>query len=93
MVLGCEAGFTLFALPVLGRYGALGVSVHSTWLAAIGFAVIGLVSEGPRAAARLTARELLAAGYLAVAVTAVPFLLWNTCVRSIGAGRAGLLTA
>lgn len=92
LVLGCEAGFTLLALPVLGRHGALGVSVHSTWLAAIGFPVIGLVSEGPGAAARLTARELLASGYLAVAVTAVAFMLWYTCVRSIGAGRAGLLT-
>lgn len=92
VVLGCEAGFTLFALPVLGRHGALGISVHSTWLAAVGFAVIGLVTEGPRAAARLTTRELLASGYLAVAVTAVAFMLWYTCVRTIGAGRAGLLT-
>ena len=34
VVFGCEAGFTLLALPVLGRHGPWGVSIHTTWLAA-----------------------------------------------------------
>src|ERR1700722_9669546 len=34
VVFGCEAAFTLMAVPVLGRHGPWGVSVHSTWLAA-----------------------------------------------------------
>ncbi len=88
----CEAAFTLLAVPLLGRHGPLGVSVHTTWLAAVLFGLAGLLLEGPAAAGRLRADDLLAGAYLAVAVTAVAFLLWYTCVARIGAGRAGLLT-
>jgi drug/metabolite transporter (DMT)-like permease len=92
VVLGCEASFTLLAVPLLGRFGPWGVSVHTTWLAAVVFAAIGAVREGPSALARLTAGEVLAVGYLAVAVTAVAFVLWYYCVGQLGAARAGLLT-
>ncbi|BBH67154.1 membrane protein [Actinoplanes sp. OR16] len=88
----CEAAFTLLAVPLLGRHGPLGVSVHTTWLAAVLFGAAGVPAEGPGAVFRLTTAELLAAAYLAVAVTALAFLLWYTCVDRIGAGRAGLLT-
>jgi drug/metabolite transporter (DMT)-like permease len=88
----CEAGFTLLAVPVLGRHGALGVSVHATWMAAALFGLVGLVSEGPAAVARLRADDLAAAGYLAVGVTALAFVLWYTCVERLGPDRAGLLT-
>jgi hypothetical protein len=30
VVFGCEAAFTLLAIPVLGRHGPWGVSVHTT---------------------------------------------------------------
>jgi drug/metabolite transporter (DMT)-like permease len=92
VVLLCEAGFTLLAVPVLGRHGALGVSVHTTWLAAVMFGVLAVGTEGPSALGRLGTTELLAGGYLAVGVTAVAFVLWYTCVDRVGAGRAGLLT-
>jgi drug/metabolite transporter (DMT)-like permease len=92
VVFACECGFTLLAMPVLRRHGPAGVSVHATWLAAVIFAVAGLVREGPAAATHITTREWLAAGYLAVAVTAVAFVLWYSCVGRLGAGRAGLLT-
>jgi len=92
VVLGCEACFTLLAVPVLGRLGAAGVSVHTTWLAAVLFATIGAVREGPAAVLRLRAADWLADGYLAVAVTAVAFVLWYSSVRRLGASRAGLLT-
>lgn len=92
VVLGCEAGFTLLAVPVLRRHGPWGVSVHATWLAAVVFAVIGLVHEGPTAALRLTPQDLLTVAYLAVAVTAVAFVLWYSSVRRLGAALAGLLT-
>jgi drug/metabolite transporter (DMT)-like permease len=88
----CEAAFTLLAVPVLGRHGPVGVSVHTTWLAAAMLAVLGVAHEGPAAALRLTGRDLAAGAYLAVAVTAVAFVLWYACVSRIGAGRAGLLT-
>jgi drug/metabolite transporter (DMT)-like permease len=92
VVLCCEAGFTLFAVPVLRRHGPWGVSVHTTWLAAVAFAGVGVLHEGPGAVARLRGPELLAVGYLAVAVTAVAFVLWYSGVRRLGAARAGLLT-
>ncbi|MGY1608064.1 DMT family transporter [Geodermatophilus sp. SYSU D00700] len=92
VVLACEAAFTLLAVPVLGRHGPWGVSVHATWLAAGGFAVLGLVTEGPGAVLRLGVPELLAVGYLAVGVTAVAFVLWYATVTRLGAARAGLLT-
>jgi drug/metabolite transporter (DMT)-like permease len=92
VVFGCEAAFTLMAVPLLGRHGPWGVSVHSTWLAAAAFAVLGLVREGPGAALRLDGSDWLAIGYLAVAVTAVAFVLWYSCVGLLGASRAGLLT-
>ncbi|MEU4219956.1 DMT family transporter [Actinoplanes sp. NPDC026623] len=89
---GCEAAFTLLAVPVLGRHGPVGVSVHTTWLAAAMLAALGLAHEGPAAITRLSRTDLLAGGYLAVAVTAVAFVLWYACVSRLGAGRAGLLT-
>jgi drug/metabolite transporter (DMT)-like permease len=92
VVLACEAAFTLLAVPVLGRHGPWGVSVHATWLAAVGFAVLGLATEGTGAVLRLGVGELLAVAYLAVGVTAVAFVLWYATVTRLGAGRAGLLT-
>jgi drug/metabolite transporter (DMT)-like permease len=88
----CEAGFTLLAVPVLGRHGPEGVSVHTTWLAAAIFGVLGVSTEGWWAAGDFERDDVLALGYLAVGVTAIAFILWYSCVRSLGAGRAGLLT-
>ena len=91
-VFACEAGFTLLAVPVLGRHGPEGVSIHTTWLAAAIFGVLGLCTEGWWAASDFEGDDVLALGYLAVGVTAIAFILWYSCVRSLGAGRAGLLT-
>ncbi len=88
----CEAAFTLMAVPLLGRHGPLGVSVHATWLAAVLFGLLGLAWEGPAAVTALRPGHVLAGVYLAVAVTALAFVLWYTCVERLGAGRAGLLT-
>jgi len=88
----CEAGFTLLAVPVLGRLGPVGVSVHTTWIAAAMFAILALRIEGISAATTFDGDDLLAIGYLAVGVTALAFILWYSCVHSLGSGRAGLLT-
>ncbi|TNC23966.1 DMT family transporter [Amycolatopsis alkalitolerans] len=85
----CEAGFTLLAVPVLTRHGAWGVSVHSVWLGAVIFAVLGGATERT---VRFTAVQWGAIGYLAVLVTAVAFLLWYSAVAKLGPGRSGLLT-
>ncbi|WP_217451632.1 DMT family transporter [Candidatus Frankia nodulisporulans] len=88
----CEAGFTLLAVPVLGRHGPYGVSVHVTGLAAMLFTVLAVSTGSWRALARVDLAGALAIGYLATAVTAVAFVCWYTCVGGLGAGRAGLLT-
>lgn len=88
----CEACFTLLAVPVLPRLGAWDVSVHATWLAAVCYGSLGLFTEGPFAISRLSADDWAVVAYLAVAVTAIAFVLWFSSVRVIGAGRAGLLT-
>ncbi|UQX04266.1 DMT family transporter [Streptomyces sp. RerS4] len=92
LALGCEAGFTLLALPVLGRHGAWGVSVHSVWMGAVMLAGLAVCVEGPSAVGELSAGQWAAVGYLAVLVTAVAFLLWYRTVAAVGSGRAGLLT-
>ncbi|MEU8777607.1 DMT family transporter [Streptomyces sp. NPDC048606] len=92
LALACEAGFTLLAVPVLGRHGAWGVSLHAVWMGAVMFAVAAVCVEGPAAAGRLSGGQWAAVGYLAVLVTAVAFLLWYRTVAAVGSGRAGLLT-
>ncbi|KAA0118270.1 DMT family transporter [Mycolicibacterium sp. P9-22] len=88
----CEVGFTLLALPVLGRHGPVGVSVHSTWMAAAMFTALAAGTEGIWAITRFDIADLAAIGYLALGVTAVAFILWYSCVSALGSGRAGLLT-
>lgn len=91
LVLACEVGFTLLAVPVLRRHGPFGVSVHTCAIAAVAFAGIGVVTEGPRAAAALRPEHVAASLHLALVVTALAFVLWYGCVGRLGAGRAGLL--
>ena len=92
VALGCEAAFTLLAVPVLPRHSAWGVSVHSVWMGAAIFAGLGLVADGPGAVARLNNTDWMAVAYLAVLVTAVAFVLWYSAVARLGAGTVGLLT-
>ncbi|MFB7176832.1 EamA family transporter [Streptomyces sp. NPDC056257] len=92
LALGCEAGFTLLAVPVLRRHGAWGVSVHAVWLGALMLAGLTVLFERPADLGTLGPDQWAAAGYLAVMVTAVAFLLWYRTVVAVGAGRAGLLT-
>ncbi|MGP3974070.1 EamA family transporter [Streptomyces sp. 8N114] len=92
LALGCEAGFTLLAVPVLQRHSPWGVSVHATWLGGVLLAVLGTTLEGPSAVRELSGPQWAAVGHLALMVTAVAFVLWYSTVRAVGAGRAGLLT-
>ncbi|MCX4529645.1 MULTISPECIES: DMT family transporter [unclassified Streptomyces] len=92
LALACEAGFTLLAVPVLRRHGAWGVSLHAVWLGAVMLAGLTLLFERPADLVELGPDQWAAAGYLAVMVTAVAFLLWYRTVAAVGSGRAGLLT-
>lgn len=91
VTLGCEVAFTLLAIPVLGRQGAWGVSLHSVWIATAILVVTGAVVEGPGALARVS---LVAWGVVVAqaVMTVVAFVLWYTTVAVAGAARAGLLT-
>ncbi|MFB0632439.1 DMT family transporter [Streptomyces sp. AB3(2024)] len=99
LALACEACFTLLAVPVLGRHGAWGVSVHAVWLGAVMLAGLTVFTGRPASGSAafaawlgsLTAGQWAAVGYLAVLVTAVAFLLWYRTVAAVGSGRAGLL--
>ncbi|MEU9304145.1 DMT family transporter [Streptomyces sp. NPDC048269] len=92
LALGCEAGFTLLAVPVLRRHGAWGVSVHAVWMGALVLAGLTVCTERPSDLLKVGTAQWAAAGYLAVMVTAVAFLLWYRTVAAVGSGRAGLLT-
>lgn len=92
LALGCEAAFTLLAVPVLRRHGAWGVSVHAVWLGALMLVGLTVLFESPAEVTSLDRSQWAAAAYLAVMVTAVAFLLWYRTVAAVGAGRAGLLT-
>ncbi|MFJ3407643.1 DMT family transporter [Promicromonospora sp. NPDC090134] len=92
LTLVCEAGFTLLAVPVLGRLGPHGVSLHAVWIAAVALWVLSVAVEGPGAVLTLRAEHLPATLHLALGVTVVAFLLWYTAVGRIGPGRAGLFT-
>jgi len=92
VALACEAAFTLLAVPVLGRHGAWGVSVHAVWIGAVLFTVLAVPLEGWDAVTRLDTADLVAVLYLAALVTAAAFVLWYGAVGTLGADRAGLLT-
>ncbi|KPI16642.1 protein of unknown function DUF6 transmembrane, partial [Actinobacteria bacterium OV450] len=92
LALACEAAFTLLAVPVLQRHGPWGVSVHAVWMGTVMLGVLTLCTEPPSSLAAVGPAQWAAAGYLAVMVTAVAFLLWYRTVAAVGAGRAGLLT-
>ncbi|MCP2165678.1 DMT family transporter [Goodfellowiella coeruleoviolacea] len=101
LTMACEASFTLFAVGVVARLGALAVSVWSCLLAAVGAGVAGTLVGGvvdggglvgATAAWRLPdARQAAALAVLGVLVTAVAFGLWYRAVSDLGAGRAGVL--
>jgi len=91
IVFGCEVAFTLLAVPVLGRLGPVGVSVHTAWIGSLLFAAFWLTQEGPSAITRVTGEQWAAVAYLTVGVTAIAFVLWFTGVGRLGPARAGLL--
>ena len=92
VALVCECGFTLLALPVLGRHGPYGVSLHSVWLGGVMYLALDVTVEGPGAVFSLSAGQWAAVLWLAVAVTAAAFVLWYSAVRTLGPGPAGLIT-
>jgi drug/metabolite transporter (DMT)-like permease len=89
--LACEAAFSLLAAPLLAPLGPLAVSAWAAALAVPMLLATGAVIDGPQQMLPMpTAAEALALAWLAVAVTAVAFVLWFSAVAALGVDRAGL---
>ncbi|MDX3109629.1 DMT family transporter [Nonomuraea angiospora] len=85
-----EVCFSMLAIPLLPRLGAIRVSAYSTALAVPLLAVIGLAHEGTAMFRPPTWAEALGFAYLAIVVTVVAFFLWYSSLPKLGPGRAGL---
>ncbi|MFB4312974.1 DMT family transporter [Actinomadura sp. 21ATH] len=93
LALGALAGevcFSLLAVPLLPRLGALRVSAWSAALAAPMLLAAGLVADGRDALRVPTGAELAGLAYLSVIVTTVAFFLWYDALGRLGSDRAGL---
>jgi drug/metabolite transporter (DMT)-like permease len=84
----CEVGFTLLAAPLVPRLGPTNVAAWAAILATAQLGVLAAATEQPQLP---TAGEAAALLYLATITTALAFVCWFSAVRSLGAGRAGLL--
>lgn len=93
LALGALAGevcFSLLALPLLPRLGAVRVSAYSAAAAVPMLLATGLVVDG-RSVLRVPSwDEAAGLGYLSLVVTAGAFILWYDALGRIGADRAGL---
>jgi drug/metabolite transporter (DMT)-like permease len=89
--LGCEAAFSLLAVPHLKRLGALAVSTYACLFAVPMLAVWSLLAEGPSLPLPDTG-QAAALAYLAVGVTVLGFVSWYTAVGLLGVDRAGLFS-
>ncbi|GAA1015456.1 hypothetical protein Aple_050170 [Acrocarpospora pleiomorpha] len=85
----CEVCFSLLALPLLPKLGAIRVSAYSSALAVPSLLVLGVVFDGSGILRVPTLAEALGLGYLALIVT-TGFLLWYSALPRLGPGKAGL---
>ncbi|GAA2369961.1 DMT family transporter [Nonomuraea africana] len=85
-----EVSFSLLAIPLLPKLGAMRVSAYSTALAVPMLAAVGLFMEGSAMLRVPTLAEGLGFAYLTVVVTTIAFFLWYTSLPKLGAGTAGL---
>ncbi|MFG1962809.1 DMT family transporter [Nonomuraea sp. NPDC049028] len=85
-----EVSFSMLAIPLLPKLGAIRLSAYSTVLAVPMLATIGLVKEGTGMLRTPTTAQALGFVYLAVVVTVLAFFLWYTALPKLGPGHAGL---
>lgn len=86
-----EAGFTLFAAPLLPRLGPLRLSAAVCALAVPMLAVAGLAVDRGAWLRTPAPGEAAALVYLATVVTAGAFLAWYAGLARLGVERAGVL--
>ena len=87
VALGCEVAFTVLAAPLLRSLSPLGLSTRACAVAAVALGAAAVAGGGLPRPGRA---EALAIAYLAVASTAIAFVLWYRAVARLGAERAGL---
>jgi drug/metabolite transporter (DMT)-like permease len=93
LALGALAGevcFSLLAIPLLPRLGAVRVSAYSAAAAVPMLFAAGLVVDGTAVVRPPTWGEAAGFAYLSLVVTAGAFILWYDALGRIGADRAGL---
>jgi drug/metabolite transporter (DMT)-like permease len=90
VALGCEVAFTALAAPLLRTLTPVDLSVRVCGLASILLLGAAALLDGRDGFAVPGAGEALAIGYLAVASTALAFVLWYGAVARLGPERAGL---
>lgn len=93
--LGCEVGFSVFAVALIERYGPMITAGYASASGAIFLLVPALVINGPAGFARIGTNlgELPALGFLATVVSVGANLSWYTALRRLGTDRAGLFYA
>ncbi|MFD0888575.1 EamA family transporter, partial [Streptosporangium algeriense] len=90
--LGGEVGFSLLAIPLLPKLGAVRVAAYSAAVSVPLLLVAGFVVDGPRMLRVPSPSEAAALAYLAVVVTAFAFFCWYDALPRLGAERAGLFS-
>jgi drug/metabolite transporter (DMT)-like permease len=88
--LGGEICFSLLAIPLLPRLGAVRVSAYSAAAAAPLLLAAGLAADGTAVLRTPTPGEAAGLAYLSLVVTAGAFILWYDALGRLGADRAGL---
>lgn len=84
--------FSLLAVPLLPRLGAIRVSAYSALTAVPLLLVAGVIVDGRGVLPVPSGTETAALAYLAVVVTAIAFFCWYDALPRLGAERAGLFS-
>jgi len=87
-----EVLFSLLAVALLPKLGALRLSMYVCAAAVPMLVVSGLAVDGAAVLRMPTVPELLALAYLVFFLSVCAFLLWYTALPRLGADRAGLFT-
>ncbi len=88
----CEAAFSLLAIPLLPRLGAVRVSAYSAVASVPLLLVAGLLVQGSASLRVPTAGESVALLYMATVVTAFAFFCWYSSLPQLGPEKAGLFS-
>jgi drug/metabolite transporter (DMT)-like permease len=85
-----EVAFSMLAVSLLPRLGAVRLSAYLCWWATGMLGLAAFVQDGLGMLRTPSPGELAALAYLAVVLTVVAFILWYTALPALGPARAGL---